>query len=92
MKKFWNWKNMTATNQETQEQIQENDLFPGGCWDSLTVRENSGRGLFTLEESRMDDDWNCQPGGLYALCIIQALYRVIQGGVDEKCELSPKAV
>ncbi len=27
MKKFWNWKTRTVTNQETQEQVQERTLF-----------------------------------------------------------------
>ena len=30
MKKFWNWKNQTETNSETQEQIQERTLFLNG--------------------------------------------------------------
>ena len=30
MKKFWNWKNRTVTNQETQEQTQERTLFLNG--------------------------------------------------------------
>ena len=36
MKKFWNWKNRTATNQETQEQTQERTLFLNG-----TIAEDS---------------------------------------------------
>ena len=36
MKKFWNWKNRTVTNQETQEQVQERTLFLNG-----TITENS---------------------------------------------------
>ena len=36
MKKFWNWKNRTVTNQETQEQVQERTLFLNG-----TIAENS---------------------------------------------------
>ncbi len=30
MKKFWNWKNRTVTNQETQEQTVERTLFLNG--------------------------------------------------------------
>lgn len=30
MKKFWNWKNRTVTNVETQEQTQERTLFLNG--------------------------------------------------------------
>ena len=41
MKKFWNWKNRTVTNQETQEQIQERTLFLNGT---------------IAEESWFDDD------------------------------------
>ena len=36
MKKFWNWKNRTVTNQETQEQVQERTLYLNG-----TIAENS---------------------------------------------------
>ena len=36
MKKFWNWKNRTVTNQETHEQVQERTLFLNG-----TIAENS---------------------------------------------------
>ena len=36
MNKFWNWKNRTVTNQETQEQVQERTLFLNG-----TIAENS---------------------------------------------------
>ena len=36
MKKFWNWKNRTVTNQETQEQVQERTLFLNG-----TIAEDS---------------------------------------------------
>ena len=38
MKKFWNWKNRTVTNEETQEQIQERTLFLNG-----TIAEESCR-------------------------------------------------
>ena len=41
MKKFWNWKNRTVTNEETQEQIQERTLFLSGT---------------IAEESWFDDD------------------------------------
>ena len=41
MKKFWNWKNRTVTNQETQEQVQERTLFLNGT---------------IAEESWFDDD------------------------------------
>lgn len=41
MKKFWNWKNRTVTNAETQEQIQERTLFLSGT---------------IAEESWFDDD------------------------------------
>lgn len=41
MKKFWNWKNRTVTNQETQEQTQERTLFLNGV---------------VAEESWFDDD------------------------------------
>ncbi|MFQ6964243.1 MAG: head maturation protease, ClpP-related [Oscillospiraceae bacterium] len=41
MKKFWNWKNRTVTNEETQEQIQERTLFLNGT---------------IAEESWFDDD------------------------------------
>lgn len=41
MKKFWNWKNRTVTNKETQEQIQERTLFLNGT---------------IAEESWFDDD------------------------------------
>lgn len=41
MKKFWNWKNRTVTNQETQEQIPERTLFLNGT---------------IAEESWFDDD------------------------------------
>ena len=41
MKKFWNWKNRTVTNQETQEQIRERTLFLNGT---------------IAEESWFDDD------------------------------------
>ena len=41
MKKFWNWKTRTVTNQETQEQIQERTLFLNGT---------------IAEESWFDDD------------------------------------
>ena len=41
MKKFWNWKSRTATNEETQEQIQERTLFLNGT---------------IAEESWFDDD------------------------------------
>ena len=41
MKKFWNWKNQTETNSETQEQIQERTLFLNGT---------------IAEESWFDDD------------------------------------
>ena len=36
MKKFWNWKNRTVTNQETQEQVHERTLFLNG-----TIAEDS---------------------------------------------------
>ena len=36
MEKFWNWKNRTVTNQETQEQVQERTLFLNG-----TIAEDS---------------------------------------------------
>ena len=36
MKKFWNWKNRTVTNQETHEQVQERTLFLNG-----TIAEDS---------------------------------------------------
>ena len=36
MKKFWNWKNRTVTNQETQEQVQKRTLFLNG-----TIAEDS---------------------------------------------------
>ena len=36
MKKFWNWKNRTVTNQETKEQVQERTLFLNG-----TIAEDS---------------------------------------------------
>ena len=36
MNKFWNWKNRTVTNQETQEQVQERTLFLNG-----TIAEDS---------------------------------------------------
>ena len=36
MNKFWNWKNRTVINQETQEQVQERTLFLNG-----TIAENS---------------------------------------------------
>ena len=41
MRKFWNWKNQTETNSETQEQIQERTLFLNGT---------------IAEESWFDDD------------------------------------
>ena len=41
MKKFWNWKNRTVTNSETQEQTQERTLFLNGT---------------IAEESWFDDD------------------------------------
>lgn len=41
MKKFWNWKTQTVTNQETQEQVQERTLFLNGT---------------IAEESWFDDD------------------------------------
>ena len=41
MKKYWNWKNRTVTNEETQEQIQERTLFLNGT---------------IAEESWFDDD------------------------------------
>ena len=41
MKKFWNWRNRTVTNQETQEQVQERTLFLNGT---------------IAEESWFDDD------------------------------------
>ena len=41
MKKFWNWKNRTVANQETQEQTQERTLFLNGT---------------IAEESWFDDD------------------------------------
>lgn len=41
MKKFWNWKTRTMTNQETQEQVQERTLFLNGT---------------IAEESWFDDD------------------------------------
>lgn len=41
MKKFWNWKTRTVTNQETQDQIQERTLFLNGT---------------IAEESWFDDD------------------------------------
>ena len=41
MKKFWNWKNRTVTNQETQEQVQERTLLLNGT---------------IAEESWFDDD------------------------------------
>ena len=41
MKKFWNWKTRTVTNQETQEQVQERTLFLNGT---------------IAEESWFDDD------------------------------------
>lgn len=41
MKKFWNWKNQTETNSETQEQIQKRTLFLNGT---------------IAEESWFDDD------------------------------------
>lgn len=41
MKKFWNWKNRTVINEETQEQIQERTLFLNGT---------------IAEESWFDDD------------------------------------
>ena len=36
MKKFWNWKNQTETNSETQEHTQERTLFLNG-----TIAEES---------------------------------------------------
>lgn len=41
MKKFWNWKTRTVTNQEAQEQVQERTLFLNGT---------------IAEESWFDDD------------------------------------
>lgn len=67
MKKFWNWKNRTVTNQETQEQIQERTLFLNGTiaeesWfdDDVTPQLfkdelNSGSGDITV--------WINSPGG-----------------------------
>ena len=67
MKKFWNWKTQTLTNQETQEQIQERTLFLNGTiaeesWfdDDVTPRLfkdelNSGSGDITV--------WINSPGG-----------------------------
>lgn len=46
MKKFWNWKNRTVTNEETQEQIQERTLFLNG-----TI---AGRTLGILEPLYLD--------------------------------------
>ena len=67
MKKFWNWKTRTVTNQETQEQIQERTLFLNGTiaeesWfdDDVTPQLfkdelNSGSGDITV--------WINSPGG-----------------------------
>ena len=67
MKKFWNWKTQTLTNQETQEQIQERTLFLNGTiaeesWfdDDVTPQLfkdelNSGSGDITV--------WINSPGG-----------------------------
>nr|DAS60630.1 MAG TPA: Putative ATP dependent Clp protease [Caudoviricetes sp.] len=67
MKKFWNWKTRTVTNQETQEQIQERTLFLNGTiaeesWfdDDITPQLfkdelNSGSGDITV--------WINSPGG-----------------------------
>ena len=67
MKKFWNWKTRTVTNQETQEQIQERTLFLNGTiaeesWfdDDVTPQLfknelNSGSGDVTV--------WINSPGG-----------------------------
>ena len=67
MKKFWNWKTRTVTNQETQEQIPERTLFLNGTiaeesWfdDDVTPQLfkdelNSGSGDITV--------WINSPGG-----------------------------
>lgn len=67
MKKFWNWKNRTVTNQETQEQTLERTLFLNGTiaeesWfdDDVTPQLfkdelNSGSGDITV--------WINSPGG-----------------------------
>lgn len=67
MKKFWNWKNRTVTNQETQEQTVERTLFLNGTiaeesWfdDDVTPQLfkdelNSGSGDITV--------WINSPGG-----------------------------
>lgn len=67
MKKFWNWKTQTVTNQETQEQVQERTLFLNGTiaeesWfdDDVTPQLfkdelNSGSGDITV--------WINSPGG-----------------------------
>lgn len=67
MKKFWNWKTRTMTNQETQEQVQERTLFLNGTiaeesWfdDDVTPQLfkdelNSGSGDITV--------WINSPGG-----------------------------
>lgn len=67
MKKFWNWKNRTVTNQETQEQTVERTLFLNGTiaeesWfdDDVTPQLfkeelNAGTGNITV--------WINSPGG-----------------------------
>ncbi len=67
MKKFWNWKNKTVTNQETMEQTQERTLFLNGTiaedsWfdDDVTPQIfkdelNAGKGDITV--------WINSPGG-----------------------------
>ena len=67
MKKFWNWKTQTVTNQETQEQVQERTLFLNGTiaeesWfdDDVTPQ------LFKDELNSGSDDitvWINSPGG-----------------------------
>ena len=67
MKKFWNWKNRTVTNQETQEQTLERTLFLNGTiaeesWfdDDVTPQ------LFKDELNSGDGDitvWINSPGG-----------------------------
>ena len=90
-KKFWNWKNRTAVNQETQEPVTERTLFLNGTiaeesWfdDDVTpelFREelNSGSGDITV--------WINSPGGdCVAAAQIYNMLMDYKGGVTVKID------
>lgn len=88
MKKFWNWKNRTVTNQETQEQTQERTLFLNS--QLIVHSKNRYQLVHLLEHGHANNDMESYRDLIFY--VAQLLGCVCQINREGKLELIPYGI